>query len=228
MNKWLEGLFNLLFPRCCLICGVVLSRNENFLCITCLTGLPRTNYHQETDNEIEKGFWGKFILGRATSYFFYDKDSDYHKIIHELKYHNCPQVGQVMGRCFSKEILSSGFFDDVDLIIPVPLHPKKQKARGYNQSEWIAKGVSEVTGLAIETEIIKRVVDNSSQTRKGVLERWENVDGIFKITNLENIRGKHLLLVDDVLTTGATISSCAASLNKVEGIKISVLTLAVV
>ena len=133
-----------------------------------------------------------------------------------------------MGRCMAAELLPTGFFEDVDVVIPVPLHPRKQRARGYNQSEWIARGVSAVTGIPIDTESILRKKNTETQTRKSVFERRDNVEGIFELQHPETLAGKHILIVDDVLTTGSTTLACASCLVDVEDIRISILTLAMV
>lgn len=228
MNKWTAAFFDLLFPRCCVVCGCVLSANEKYLCIKCLTHLPKTNDYLKVGNNTEKRFWGKFQLERAAAYFYYEKGSDFDKILYELKYHGCKEIGATMGRYLATEMLLSGFFDGIDLIIPVPLHPDKEKKRGYNQSAWIAKGVSEVTGIRLEANAVARLVDTNTQTRKSVFERWENVQDIFSVVSSDFLERKHILLVDDVVTTGSTLYSCATAVVGIKGVKISILTLAAV
>jgi len=182
--------------------------------------MPRTNYHLQVDNEVEQRFWGKVEIERATSYFFYTKGSDYRHILFKLKYHGYRELGEVMGRYMAKELLASGFFQGIDLIIPVPLHSKRKRARGYNQSEWIASGLSHATGIPMDLDSLKRVVASNTQTRKSVFERWENVKDVFQVACPENMQGKHILLVDDVLTTGATLLSCATILVDSSNVKI--------
>lgn len=166
-------------------------------------------------------------MERATSFFFYRKGSDFRQILHQLKYGGQKEIGAIMGRYMASELTVSGFFEGIDVIIPVPLHKRKQRIRGYNQSEWIARGISAVTGICIDTEVIVRRKHTETQTRKSTFERWENVDGIFELHHAESLKGKHLLVVDDVLTTGATTVACASRLMEIEGVRISVLTLAV-
>lgn len=191
-------------------------------------GLPRTNYHLLPDNPVEQIFWGKTPLARATSFFFYRKGSAYKYILHRLKYGGEKEIGEIMGRYVANELLPCGFFKDIDLIIPVPLHRKRQRARGYNQSEWIARGIVSVTGLLLDAESVVRDKFTETQTHKSKFERWENVSGFFSLTkHADELAGKHLLIVDDVLTTGATIVSVASCLSAVEGVRISVLTLAI-
>jgi ComF family protein len=192
----------------------------------CNINLPRTDYHLRKDNPVEKMFWGKIPLERATSFFFYRKGSDFRQILHQLKYGGQKGIGAIMGRYMAAELLESGFFEGVDVILPVPLHKKKQQIRGYNQSEWIARGIAAVTGISIDTESVVRRKNTETQTRKSFLERWENVEGIFELNHAESLIGKHILIVDDVLTTGATTVECASCLTDIEGIRISILTLA--
>ena len=172
-------------------------------------------------------FWGKIPLERATSYFFYRKGSDFRKILHQFKYGGRKELGAIMGRFMAAELATTDFFEGIDVIIPVPLHPRKRRARGYNQSEWIARGVSQVVGLPVDVSSVIREKHTDTQTRKSTYERWENVDGIFRLCHPENFVGKHVLIIDDVLTTGSTTTACADVFHEVEGVRISVLTLAV-
>lgn len=227
MLSWIIDFFRLLFPRSCIVCGGALSEKDNYLCVSCHVHLPRTDYYLEEDNEVARLFWGKVSLQHAASYFYYSKGSDYCRILYRLKYHHCKEVGEVMGRFMAAEMQNSAFFNDVDLIVPVPLHKKKERLRGYNQCEWIAKGVSAVTGIPVNTSGLVRTVHNSTQTKKSANERWENVQNIFSVSFPEEFTAKHILLIDDVLTTGATLHACASVLKELDGVKVSILTLAV-
>lgn len=227
IKDWLYSFISLLFPRCCVVCGRPLAKGEECICAMCNINLPRTNYHLQKDNQVEQLFWGKIPLERATSFFFYRKGSDFRQILHQLKYGGQKEIGAIMGRYMASELSASGFFEGIDVIVPVPLHKRKQRIRGYNQSEWIARGISAVTGIRVDTEVIVRRKHTETQTRKSTFERWENVDGIFELHHAESLKGKHLLVVDDVLTTGAATVACASGLVEIEGVRISVLTLAV-
>ncbi len=228
MNTWFHSFWSLLFPRCCVVCGSPLSRGEECLCTCCNINLPRTGFHLRKDNPVECLFWGRIPgLKRASSFLFYRKGSDFRRILHLLKYGGYKELGEMMGRYMSAELSSGEFFDGVDMIIPVPLHRKKQKLRGYNQSEWIARGIASVTGIPLCAECMIREKNTETQTRKSTFERWENVEGIFRLCDTVHFEGKHVLLVDDVLTTGATTVACASAFAGVSGIRISVLTLAV-
>ncbi len=226
IKDWLGSFLSLFFPRYCIVCGRTLAKGEECLCTMCNINLPRTDYHLRKDNPVEKMFWGKIPLERATSFFFYRKGSDFRQILHQLKYGGQKGIGAIMGRYMAAELLASGFFDGIDIILPVPLHKKKQQIRGYNQSEWIARGIAAVTGISIDTESVVRQKNTETQTRKSSFERWENVEGIFELHHAQSLTGKHVLIVDDVLTTGATTVECASCLAEIEGIRISILTLA--
>ncbi len=225
MSIWTD-LWNLFFPRCCVVCGRLLSGQEEMLCVHCLAGLPRTNLHRIKDNKVEQNFWGKFPLERATSFLYYTKGGDVSRILYELKYHGYKEVGEVMGRIAAAELSSSGFFEDIDALIPVPLHRRRQRWRGYNQSEWIAFGISKVTGIPVLAKALVRNRYTETQTHKGLYGRWENVQNLFSCIDPASLQGKHILLVDDVLTTGATLVACADALKDIPGLCISVFTLA--
>jgi len=218
---------DLMFPNLCVVCGNNLQKNEHQLCLSCLVDIPRTNYHLIEENPIEKRFWGKVPVCRATSYFFFQKGSSFQKLLHLLKYKGNKEIGELMGKYAAIDLIDAPDFASVDLIIPVPLHPQKYKSRGYNQSEWIGKGISLILNKPQDTSTLQRVRENPSQTRKSVYERFENTEGIFELSNNSLLVGKHVLLVDDVLTTGSTLEACIRALLKTEGIKISVFTLAV-
>lgn len=227
LRTWLLSCLHLFFPRQCVVCGAPLQEGEDVVCIKCNMDMPRTNFHLRKDNPVERIFWGKLPLERATSYFFYHKGSDFRRILYQLKYGGRKDVGETMGRFMAQELLTSDFFRGVDVIIPVPLHPRKKRIRGYNQSECIARGIATVTGLPLDIASVVRGKHTETQTRKSTYERWENVEGIFHLSHLEGFAGKHVLLVDDVLTTGATTTACADVFQGMEGVRISILTLAV-
>lgn len=226
-STWLLSLVHLFFPRQCVVCGASLREGEEAVCMKCNAEMPRTGYHLREDNPVERMFWGKVPLEHATSYFFYHKGSDFRRIVHLLKYGGRRDLGEVMGRFMAAELLVAGFFDGVDVIVPVPLHPHRQRERGYNQSECIARGVSVVTAIPVDAAAVLRTKHTETQTRKSSCERWENVKGIFSLCRAEAFAGKHVLIIDDVLTTGATVTACADAFRGVEGVRVSILTLAV-
>ena len=220
-------LINLMFPNLCVVCGTNLLKNEHQLCLSCLHDIPKTNYHLIKDNPIEKRFWGKVPVYNATSYFFFQKGSSFQKLLHILKYKGNKEIGELMGKYAAIDLLDSPDFTSIDLIIPVPLHPKKYKIRGYNQSEWIGKGISTILDKPQDISTLVRIRENATQTKKTVYERFENTEGIFELRDKTILEGKHVLLVDDVLTTGSTLEACVKALLETKGIKVSIFTLAV-
>lgn len=223
--KWINDLKELLFPRYCKVCGRRLMQSELHLCLGCLIELPRTHYERTSDNLLMQHFmeWPEVI--RATAFFHYHKDSKYSSLIHHLKYYDHPETGTFLGRLAAKELKPSGFFEGIDLIVPVPLSKKKERERGYNQCDYIARGINEATGIAINRKGIERIVNTDTQTRKGRSERWTNTTGIFHITNDAEFKGKHILLVDDVATTGATLHACISTLLTISDVRVSIFTL---
>jgi ComF family protein len=189
--------------------------------------LPKTNYHLIEKNLAYDRFAGKIPVQKVSSYLYYNKNGLGQKLIVEFKYRRNIYLGKWLSSCLTEEMLPSGFFEGIDFIVPVPLHKKKRKQRGFNQSEILCKGIAAITGISMETENLYREKANVSQTRKGIFDRWKNTQGIFNIKNAKLFEDKHILLVDDVLTTGATLEACAQALLKCKNIKISILTLAI-
>lgn len=219
-------LLDLISPRLCVICGHRLSVTEEVICSKCNLHLPRTFFQQDPyENVMAKLFWGQIPVERAAALFYFEAHAETANIIYELKYRNHPEIGEVMGRMMARELQSTGFFDGMDAIVPVPLAKKRQRQRGYNQSVEIARGVSAVTGLPIYNKVVRRTVFEGSQTNKGRWERNENVEKVFELADDDNIDGKHLLIIDDVVTTGATVIACAKELVRAGDVKVSVLAL---
>ena len=219
-------VLDLISPRLCVVCGQRLTVSEETICSKCNFHLPRTGFQQDPyENEMAKLFWHQIPIERATALFYYEAHSETAKILYELKYKSHPEIGEVMGRLVAKELQPSGFFDGIDGIVPIPLAKKRQRQRGYNQSLEIARGISEITNLPIYNKVVRRNVFEGSQTNKGRWERNENVEKVFEMTDETAIHGKHLLIIDDVVTTGATIIACAKELCKAGHVKVSVLAL---
>ena len=226
LHDFWDDFISLLFPRLCYACGNHLLRNENLICTECYVVIPRTNYHCTVDNPVEQLFWGRCVIEKAAAFSYYNKDSRIRNLIHNLKYKGVREIGYELGRIYGLSLKSSGFTKDIDLIIPVPLHPAKVRIRGFNQSESISIGMAAATLLPINIKTLARIKVSATQTKRSRYERWTNVEGIFKVTDPETIMGKHVLLVDDVITTGSTIESCTNELLKIEGVKVSVVALA--
>ena len=219
-------LLDLISPRLCVVCGNRLTVTEETLCSKCYLHLPRTDFdHDLYENVMAKLFWGQIAIEKATAIFYYEPHAETANILYELKYKNHPEIGVVMGRMMAKELMRSGMFEGIDAIVPVPLARKRERERGYNQSLELAKGVSEVTSLPIYNKVVKRTKFMGSQTQRGRWERNENVEHVFELVDGDSISGKHLLLIDDVVTTGATIIACAQEMQKASDVKISVLAL---
>ena len=226
MISFWHRLLDLISPRLCVVCGQRLTVSEETICSICNLHLPRTGFHQDPyENEMAKLFWHQIPIERATALFYYVAHSETANIIYMLKYKNHPEIGEVMGRMTARELQTKGFFDGIDGIVPVPLARKRLRQRGYNQSMEIANGVSEITSLPIYNKVIRRNTFEGSQTNKGRWERNENVEKVFELIDSETVRGKHLLIVDDVVTTGATVIACAKELCKAGNVKVSVLAL---
>ena len=226
MSIW-NDLWELFFPRYCVVCGERLSKAEEFLCFKCLSALPRANLHLQVSNEMEKSLWGKLPIERASAFLYYSKGGDVRKLLYELKYYRNPHIGLFLGRCMAAELLPVGFFQGIDYIIPVPLFDGRYRERGYNQSEMLANGVSAMTGCEVLEQVLVRSCDTDTQTRKNHYERWLNVKDVFQYVQKTDLAGKHILLMDDVFTTGATIVACADAFKDIPGLRISVLALAV-
>ena len=225
MISFWSRLLDLISPRLCVVCGNRLAVTEETLCSKCYLHLPRTDFANDLyENVMAKLFWGQIKLEKATALFYYEPHAETARILYELKYKNHPEIGVVMGRMMAKELMKSGLFEDIDALVPVPLAKKRERERGYNQSLELAKGVSEVTGLPIANLVIRRTKFVGSQTKRGRWERNENVEHVFELVD-DNISDQHLLLIDDVVTTGATVIACAKEMQKASNVKISVLAL---
>ncbi len=221
-----NDLINLFFPSVCISCGEVLNRHEAHICLKCFIHLPRTNFHMNRDNKVEQIFWGRVPIERAASYFYFNKGSTYQRLLHDLKYRGNYELGVYLAKNYAREIIQSEFFKSIDFIVPVPLHPKRLRRRGYNQSASIAEGLQEVTNIPTLNSNLVRNIFTKTQTHKGRYDRWENVNEIFEVLQPSQLNNKHILLVDDVVTTGATLEACAEKILASENSKVSILTLA--
>lgn len=220
------NFFNLFFPRTCLCCERLLISTENQICTTCFYHLSLTNFVNLVNNPVEKIFWGRAKIEAATAFLYFQKKENTQKILHEIKYNGNIKLAKFMGNQIGIELKNSNRFEDIDIIIPIPLHPKKKKKRGYNQSEEIAKGIIKHFPREIITNCLIRTNNTETQTKKKRISRWVNVVDKFEIINTETIKGKHILLIDDVITTGATLDACAQTLLSVPNVKVSIATLA--
>lgn len=224
-QNWLADGLSLLYPKLCASCNATLYKGEREVCTRCRSYLPYTRFHNLKDNAVAQLFWGRTLVENATAYFVFRKGSRFQKLLHKIKYQNRQTLGVELGRWFGQE-LSLTEFNTVDYIVPIPLHPKKLQKRGYNQSELIARGIAETLNKPLNTKILKRIIENPTQTRKGRYERWTNVEGIFELVDPAEATNKHILLVDDVVTTGSTLEAGISAILKAPGTKVSVAVLA--
>ena len=221
-----KSLINLLFPRVCAACGTLLLEGEDTVCTTCRFLMPKTHYETNPDNPLAQIFYGQMPFNAVSAEFFFSKSGKVQHLIHGLKYHHCRENGIFLGQEIGKSLVQAPDYQGIDYIIPIPLHPKKEKIRGYNQSHVIAEGICEIMNVPIAEKCLVRSVFTDTQTKKSRDDRYQNVKDIFELKNPEKLQNKHVLLVDDVLTTGATLMSAGKTLSRVEGIKISVVTAA--
>lgn len=222
----LTALLDFISPRACRICGKRLSTAEEEICTVCNRHLPRTGYAaMPYDNNMAKRFWGRFNIERAAALFFYESHNSPSRLIHDIKYHGKEELGVWLGRITAEEFASDGFFDGIDLIVPVPITWRRRWKRGYNQSHAIARGVSEETGIPVNAKALRRTRFSGSQTLLSASERMGNVADSFCLRQVKGIEGKHILLVDDIVTTGATASECGKLLETAGAEKVSVMSI---
>lgn len=217
----------LLYPEVCIGCDSALGRNDEMICFKCSVEMPVTHFANHKDNPVERLFWFKTPIEEAMACYFFAKKSPIQKMIHAFKYKGNQEAAVFLGKKLGQAILASGRFQTLDQIIPVPLHPDKFKIRGYNQAQKIAEGISEVLQIPVNTESLVRVAHNETQTNKGLFDRWENVETIFMLNDVVPVESKHVLVVDDVITSGSTIEACASQLIKSPGTRVSLAALAI-
>ncbi len=222
--KWWTGLLDVLFPRCCPMCDTLLEENEE-ICPACMEQLPRTEQATLRGNSTEELFSDIKRFERGGCFMFFDKASPVQQMLHQMKYSETPGIGYQLAKEAAYDFMAADFFDGIDVIIPVPLHKRRLRERGFNQSEWIAKGLSDVTGIPMDTSHILRVVNNQKQATKSGAERKANVEKIFAVSHPEEMYRKHILLVDDIITTGSTLHSCIKTMSAFRGCKVSVFAL---
>jgi ComF family protein len=217
---------HLFYPHICTGCGSDLLEEDNLLCLKCIHDLPHTNFAGFEGNPVEKYFWGRLPVTAAHSEFYFSKEFLLQHLIHQLKYKGNTQIGYYLGELMGKTMLSSYRFHSIDALIPLPLYPDKEHKRGYNQAAVICNGISSVMNVPVLNGNVIRQRPTETQTRKHRTERWENVKGSFRLVNEKSLLNKHLLLVDDVITTGATLEACGHAILQIEDVKLSIATLA--
>jgi len=226
MNKLLNSLSNLIFPNLCVCCDAYLTFQEEAICDLCYHRLPRFENYSNPSNSVAKKFWGRLKLEYASSYLKFSSNSDVRKILHEIKYKGNLNLGIEMGKALGKVMKKIPELTNADVITPIPLHPQREIERGFNQSNLIAHGMSELMGQKVYVDAVIRKKYNSTQTNKRRYERFINSNEIFKVVKPTLLENKHILLIDDVITTGATLEACGNALLEVEGLRLSVISLA--
>lgn len=197
----------LLYPNLCNGCGTPLVRGEKQICIKCMHDLPFTGFQSFADNKVHQLFWGRLHCDNAMAMLYFRKGSKVQNLIHRLKYKNQKALGFTLGQMVGRQLLTAEDYCSIELVIPVPLHPKKEKSRGYNQSKYIADGIADILDIPVSTTHLVRQKETTSQTKKSRYSRFENMQYVFKVSDPEAIKDKHILLVDDVITTGSTLEA---------------------
>lgn len=220
---------NLLYPRLCVACKEPLHGYEKDLCTMCYYHLPKTRFLSVVDNPVAKLFWGRSNICFASAYCYYSKGGTAQKLIHAMKYQGKSEIGNSIGKVYGNQLKRNDdlYMSDVDLIVPVPLHLKRKRERGYNQSDAFALGLSTALGTQVELSALVKAENTTTQTNKTRIGRWQNVEKTFKVRDCTRFINKHVLLVDDVITTGATLEACANVILQVPGTRVSVLGIAV-
>jgi len=222
----INDFMSLIYPRLCEACGLNLFGHEKYLCNLCRVNLRRSNYHLSENNPISLLFAGRIPLKQASAFLLFEKNGKVQNILHSIKYNGNKELAELMGILYAEELIKDTAFPEITTIIPIPLHPEKLKQRGFNQSEYFARGLSKGLNKSLHTSSLIRVKESSTQTKKKKFERWENVEGIFELVKKEDLKGQHVLLVDDVITTGATLESAWTCLKDVEDLNISIASIA--
>ena len=222
----IHDFISLIFPRICAGCGNSLWKNEEVICHFCEYRLPKTGFHKEQDNPVFNLFTGRVIIEGAAAFLFFNKGNNVQRLVHQLKYKGRKDIGVFLGECYGLALKHSSPYRDAEVIVPVPLHKKRYMKRGYNQSEQFALGLSAIMKIPVDRHLLARTVATETQTRKSRFSRYQNVRDIFSVSSPETWCGKHLLLVDDVITTGATLESGIIALHTIPDVRISVVSIA--
>ncbi|MBT1703112.1 ComF family protein [Chryseosolibacter indicus] len=222
----LGDFVSLFFPHYCVSCHNALVKGEDFICTKCILDLPRSNYHLDRENPFFVKLSGRLSVLYVMSFFKFVKGGKVQRVLHSLKYKNKPEFGRMLGRVYGNELMNNGFKDKFDLIVPIPLHRSRFKQRGYNQSEEFGIGLAEVLQIPCRDEFLVRTTQTETQTRRSKLKRWQNVKSVFEVTQAEAISGKRILLIDDVVTTGATLEAAGQALIKANCKELSIACIA--
>lgn len=225
-ESYLADFISLLFPQLCHACGESLIKGEELICTDCRYNLPFTNFHLQADNMVARQFWGKINLEAAYAMCYFTKGGKMQHLLHHFKYKGIGKIGNILGNIAGKQLAANPVFSKADAIIPVPLHKSRLRKRGYNQSTCFAEGLSEKLNIPVEEHNLLRIRATETQTHRSRFSRFENMQEVFALTNPQALVHKHIILVDDVVTTGSTLEACGSELLKVEGLKLSIATIA--
>jgi ComF family protein len=217
---------DIIYPDLCLACSQPLQKHERILCLRCQLELPKTDYAEFPENPVAKKFWGKVPVANAMALYHFHKSSRIQNLMHALKYKGRQDVGIKLGNLLGFQLFKNDLFNSVDYITSVPLHREKEIKRGYNQANLIGEGLSEILEIPFASSILRKTKFTDSQTKKNRIQRWENVKEIFQLEEENTIKGKHILLIDDVITTGSTLEACTAELIKADGVRVSIAAVA--
>ena len=223
----LSAVINLFFPKTCHACDAILIDNETDICVRCRHELPLTNYHFERPETVKKIFYGRVHLEAATALFYFHKSGRVQHLLHHLKYKGKEEIGRVFGNWLGAEILESPYFESIDIVIPVPIHSKKLKQRGYNQVALFAQQIAKILNASYVDDVLLKSINTKTQVFQSREARFHSVADSFYTQNLNTIDAQHILLVDDIITTGATVEACALVLNPENKIRLSVATIAI-
>lgn len=219
-----EAISHWLFPHVCAGCGSDVLNRHSQLCMRCIDALPETNFESCDGNPVEKRFWGRLPVIRASAQYYFTSESLIQRLMHQFKYRRNKELGIQLGKMMGQSMLRSGRFS-IDALVPLPLFPSKEKKRGYNQATILCRGIAESLAVPVLNDVIIRSHHTETQTKKGRVQRWQNMEGKFVLAQPGIIKNKHLLLIDDVITTGATLEACGTALLQAENVKLSMATL---
>jgi ComF family protein len=226
LKSSLHNLLHLFFPHVCAGCGSDILDDKHELCLRCLSNLPVTNFFSQRGNPVEQMFYGRLPLRTGAAGYFFTKDSLIQILLHQLKYKGNKEIGFYLGRVLGQFLLKSDDFADVDAMIPLPLNPRRERKRGYNQATALCNGIASVWNKPVIERGVIRKVYTETQTKRGRINRWENMEGVFSVPDASVLQNQHLLLVDDVVTTGASLEACGSEILTVPGTTLSIATLA--
>lgn len=224
--QFLEDICSLFYPKICTSCKKSLLNNEKLVCTYCRHDLPIICYNDFKKNKITAMFYGKVSIESANTFLLFQREGKVKELIHALKYKSNQKVGTFLGNWFGKILLDKGAFQNVDIIIPVPLHKAKERKRGYNQLTTFGKSLGNILQIDYKERLLVRTSSSETQTFKNKIERFSNATTRFKVLNSKTLENKHILLIDDVITTGATLEACCVELQEIKGVKISIVTMA--